>query len=102
MLDVERFIQFKRLRNEVSIKFVQFLIEQCGEVFWQLVGLLKTRSQSVSKGSNVRYVMIFTQFWLILYTLLEVSFVLQHPSKNCVLYFLVVFLLKEIIMEKLH
>jgi hypothetical protein len=46
--------------------------------------------------------MILAQLWLILYAMLQISLIIQDPSKNSILNFLVVFLFKEVIMEKVH
>ena len=46
--------------------------------------------------------MILAQFWFILNALLKVTFIIKDPSENRILNFLVVFLLKEVVMEEVH
>ena len=46
--------------------------------------------------------MVLAELWLVLNTLFQVSLIIQNPSKDGVLNFLVIFFLKEIVMEELH
>jgi hypothetical protein len=46
--------------------------------------------------------MVFTQLRLVLDALLQVSFVIENPSKDGVLNFLVILFLEEVIVEELH
>jgi len=66
MLYSKSLIQIEGLRNKICIKFVKFLIEKRCEIFWELIGLLETRPQSIGKSCNIRDMMILTELWLVL------------------------------------
>jgi hypothetical protein len=45
--------------------------------------------------------MVLTKFWLILYALFEVDIIIEQPAEHCLLNFLVILLLKELITKEL-
>lgn len=46
--------------------------------------------------------MVLAYLWLVLNALFKIAFVSHHPSKDGILNFLIVLLLKKVIMEKAH
>ena len=68
MLDAESLIQIQRLRNKISVKFVEFFIEEGCEVLGELIRLLQTRPQPIGESCDVWDVVVFGEFWLVLNT----------------------------------
>ena len=65
---------------------------------------METGSESVSQSSDIRNVLVFANLRLILNMILEFRIVVpaEQPPEDSLLNLLVIFLLKEIIVEKLH
>lgn len=105
MLDAKELVELETLRDQVSVKFVEALIEQSGEVFGQLVRLLQTAAQAISQGRDVRNVVVLLEnvfLRLVLESSLQVAFVIEHPAEDALLDLLVVFLFEKVIMNELH
>jgi len=78
------------------------VIEERCEIFWHFITLLETRSKSICKRSNIRYVLILIDLGFIINITLELSiFVLiQKPFENRFLDLLVVFVFEEFVGEE--
>ena len=103
MFDSKSLVEIYRLGNKVSVELVEVVIKKRREVLWQVFGLLKTRSESVCKGGNVRNMLIFLNLGFFLNTFLElsISICVKQPLEDGLLNLLIVFLFKEVIVEKL-
>ena len=103
MFDSECLVEVDGIRHEVSVELVEVIIKERCEVLWQILRFLKTRPEPVSKCSDVRNVLVFADFRLFLHKFLELSIVVctKQPLEHRLLNLLIVFLLKEFIVEKL-
>lgn len=103
MLDSYLSIELDRLRDKVSVELVKALVEESCEVARQLISLLEAGTQAIGKGSDVRDMHVFRQLCLFLNSSLELGITIsQEPLEDGLLYFLVVFLLEELILEESH
>ena len=75
MFHIKRFVHFQSLRNKIRIKFVQLFIEQSCEILWKFVRFLQTRTKSIGQSGDIRDMMVLTELWLILNTLLKISLI---------------------------
>ena len=102
VLHADRLVELQHLGYQVSVEAVQLLVEERSEVLGEVVRLLETAAQSVSKSGDVRHVMVLGHFGLVLDGGLEVAFVLQQPVEDTFLNLLVVLLLEKVVVEELH
>jgi hypothetical protein len=102
MLHTKSLVKLESFRNHVGIEFEETLIEKRCEILGKLVWLLETRSEPVSKCSDVGDVMVVTQLWLVLNALFKIALIIDDPPEHSLLDLLVVFLFEEVICEKLH
>lgn len=102
MLHSQGLEEVNRFRNQVRVKFVQIVTEERCEVLGHFLALLKAGAKSVSKSSNVRHMVVLGDFSLFVDVLLKLCiFVLvKKPLEDCLLNFLVVFILEKLIREE--
>ena len=48
MLDAQCFVELDRLWDQVGVELVEVVVEQCGEVLWQVLRFLQAGSESIS------------------------------------------------------
>ena len=102
MLDRERLEQVNRFGHQVSIKLVQVVAEQRGEIFRHFLGLLEAGAETVCQGCNVGHVVMLCDLGVFFDVALKfgVAVIVQQPFEKGLLNFLVVFILKELIREE--
>ena len=103
MLDSERLVELYGLWNEVGVEFVEIIIKECREILRQILRLLKAGPESVSKCSDIWYVLVLTDLRLFLNVIFELSIIvsIEQPLEYRLLNLLIVFLFEEVIVEKL-
>lgn len=105
MLNAQRFVQLQTLGDQVGVELVELLIKQSREIFGEFVRFLQTATQPISKSRDVGDVVVLSQGVFLFESFdcaLEISFVVQQPSEDALLNFLVVFLFEEVIVQELH
>ena len=104
MLDVELLEEINRLGHKISIEAIQVVVKERGEVFWQIIGLLKARAEAISQGCDIRHMLVLTDLGLFFDVSLKLSITIatEQPLEDGFLHLLVILLLKEIIVEKFH
>jgi len=102
VLHADRLVELQRVGDQISVVLVQLLVEERGEVFGQLVGLLQAGAQAVGEGGDVGHVVVLAELGLVLDALLEVALVVEQPPKEGLLDLLVVLLLEELVVEELN
>ena len=102
VLHTDSLVELEHFGYEVSVKAVQLLVEESGEVLGQVVRLLETAAQSISESGDVGHVVVLGHLGLVLNSCLQVAFVLQQPVEDALLDLLVVFLLEELVVQELH
>lgn len=102
MLNSQGLEEVDRFRNQVRVKFVQIVTEERCEVLGHFFTLLKAGAESVSESSNIRHMVVLGDFSLLIDVLLKLCiFVLvEKPLEDCLLNFLVVFVLEKLIREE--
>jgi len=102
MLHSQGLEEVNRFGNQVRVKFVQIVTEERCEVLRHLLALLKAGAKSVSERRNIRHMVVLRDFSLLINVLLKLSiFVLvEEPLEDCLLNFLIVFILEKFIREE--
>ena len=64
MLRAESLVKIDRLRDKVSVELVKLGIEKSSKVLGEVIRLLKAWAKTISKGSDIGDVSIFTDLRL--------------------------------------
>lgn len=104
MLHAKTLVEVDRLGDQVGVELVEFLREQSGEVFGNLVRLLQTTAETVSKSSDVGNVVVLANLGLFLHVALELGLpvLAEQPLEYRFLNLLIILTLKILVREKLH
>ena len=105
VLDAKQLVKLQTLRDQVSVKFVEPLIEQSCEILGQLVRLLQTAAQAISQSRDVWHMVVLLKdvfLELVLESSLQVAFIIEHPAEDALLDLLVVLFFEKVIMNELH
>lgn len=100
----KRFVKVNTFWNQIRIKVVEPCREERSKIFGYLIALLQTGAEAVGQGSNVGNMVVLTDLGLLLHVTLELGLpvLAEQPLENGFLNLLVVFVLEELIGEKLH
>ena len=104
MLDPECLVQVNRLWYQVCVERVQIVVKERSKVLREVVGLLEARAEAVSEGRDVWHVQVFADLGLFADMRLKFRVVVapEEPLEDGLLNLLVVLLLEEVVVEKLH
>ena len=76
VFNAQSLVQVNRLWHQVSVEFVEVRVEQRREILGEIIGLLEARAKAISEGSDIRYVLVLTDFGLFLNMVLELGIII--------------------------